>query len=113
MAGRLSLAILVVLLIANRSEAAPLCTLTVGSVPVNSPLSTSGAIGDLNVACADLASTPTTVTLSYFFNTAVVASGTPTLVTDMGLTYNGAFGPQIIFRKRRASASLLRQPRFS
>jgi PEP-CTERM motif-containing protein len=79
------------------SAAAPLCVASVGSVPVLDPLSTSAAPGELTVTCSDLAVGPSLVNVQQFFNTSVVQSGTPDLVTTLGTTYPGVFtGPNAV-----------------
>ena len=91
MSWRIPLAIIALLAIAAPSNAAPLCTLTVATVPILDPLSTAAAPGDLTGSCSDLAVGPTFVTFSYFFNTDVVPSTTPTLTTDLNVAFNGTF----------------------
>ena len=94
MSWRVPLAITALLAIAAPSNAAPLCTLTVATVPTLDPLSTAAAPGNLTGSCSDLAVGPTLVNFSYFFNTSVVPSTTPTLTTDLDVTFSGTFaGP--------------------
>ena len=92
MSWRVPLAITALLAIAAPSNAAPMCMLTVATVPTLDPLSTAAAPGNLTGSCSDLAVGPTAVNFSYFFNTNVVQTTTPTLTTDLSVTFNGTFG---------------------
>jgi hypothetical protein len=97
MSWRLPLAIFALMAFAVPSEAAPMCVASVGSVPVLDPLSTSAAPGELTVTCSDLAVGPSLVNIQQFFNTSVVQSGTPELITTQGTTYTGMFfGPNSV-----------------
>jgi PEP-CTERM motif-containing protein len=73
------------------ATAAPLCTLSVPSVPQLSSSSTSGAPGDLVGTCSDLPAGETIVDFAYFFNTQVLQTTTPTLTTDLNAVYDGVF----------------------